>query len=129
MNPTIKDLSDEASSVARASASATDQALRSTQRAVQQGIEHFTPDFNEARAQGSTAIKQLISGTSDLASHGMEAVRGGAHQVREKSAHLRDATTTYIQHEPVKSMLMAAAAGAALMGLIALFSRHGDSRH
>jgi ElaB/YqjD/DUF883 family membrane-anchored ribosome-binding protein len=38
--------------------------------------------------------------------------------------HARDATTSYIQHEPVKSMLMAAAVGAALMGLVALFSRH-----
>ena len=94
MNPTIKDLTDEASAV---------------------------------RAQGSEAVRQLVSGTNSLATHGMDVVREGAHQVREKSAHLRDATTTYIQHEPVKSMLMAAAAGAALMGLLALFSRHGGS--
>lgn len=128
MNPTIRDLGDEASSVARAGANATEQTLRSTQRAVQQGMDSFSSEMNDARAQGRTGLKQLLSGTGDLATHGLEAVREGAHQVREKSAHLRDATTTYIQHEPVKSMLIAAAAGAALMGLIALFSRNG-SRH
>lgn len=83
----------------------------------------------DALDQGNHAIKQLISDTGELASHGLDVVREGAHQVREKSGHLRDATATYIQHEPVKSMLMAAAAGAALMGLLALFSRSGGSRH
>mgnify|MGYP006175507909 CR=1 FL=1 len=92
-------------------------------------IKDLSDDVTAVRAHGSDAIRQLVSGTSDLATHGMDVVREGAHQVREKSAHLRDATTTYIQHEPVKSMLMAAAAGAALMGLIALFSRNGGSRH
>lgn len=55
------------------------------------------------------------------------AVREGAHQMREKSAHVKEATAAYIQHEPVKSMLIATAVGAALMGLVALFSRHSGS--
>ena len=69
----------------------------------------------------------LIDQANAMAHRGMEAVREGAHQLREKSLHVKDATASYIQHEPVKSMLMAAAVGAALMGLVALFSRHGGS--
>jgi ElaB/YqjD/DUF883 family membrane-anchored ribosome-binding protein len=129
MNTTIKELNDEATAVARAGANAADQMLRTTQRAVQQGMDHMGADLASARAHGTTAVKQFISGTGELATHGMDVVRDGALQVRDKTEHLRAATTTYIQHEPVKSVLMAAAAGAALMGLIALFSRSGGVRH
>ena len=60
---------------------------------------------------------------------GVDAVREGAHQLREKSLHVRDATAPYIQHEPIKSVLIAAAVGAGLMGLLALFSRHRGNGH
>ena len=80
-----------------------------------------TPASQDWANSRASCSRWLLRAKADLA---MDVVRDGAHQVREKSAHLRDATTTYIQHEPVKSMLMAAAVGAALMGLVALFSRH-----
>lgn len=83
----------------------------------------------EAIAHGNHAVKQLMNETTQLATHGMDVVREGAFQVREKSGHLRDATASYIQHEPVKAVLMAAAAGAAIMGLLALFNRSGGARH
>ena len=72
-------------------------------------------------------IKTLGDDASTLAHRGIDAVREGSHQLREKSLHAKDAGITYIQHEPVKSMLMAAAVGAALMGLVALFSRRNGS--
>jgi ElaB/YqjD/DUF883 family membrane-anchored ribosome-binding protein len=57
----------------------------------------------------------------------MDALRDGSEQLREKSVHAREVTTNYIQHEPIKSVLMAAAVGAALMGVIALLGRHGGT--
>jgi ElaB/YqjD/DUF883 family membrane-anchored ribosome-binding protein len=39
-----------------------------------------------------------------------------------------DATVGYIKDEPVKSMLMAAAAGAVLMGLVGLLTRTRTQR-
>ncbi len=70
---------------------------------------------------------QTIRSSQRAARDGLEAMREGAHQLREKSLHVKDATTTYIQDAPVKSVLMAAAVGAALMGLLALVSRHGGA--
>lgn len=71
------------------------------------------------------AADQTIRYSQRAAMDGLEVMRDGVHQLREKSLHVKDATTTYIQDEPVKSVLIAAAVGAALMGLLALFSRTG----
>ena len=45
--------------------------------------------------------------------------------MRSRSLQAREATTHYVQAHPVASVLMAAAAGAALVGLAALFTRAG----
>jgi ElaB/YqjD/DUF883 family membrane-anchored ribosome-binding protein len=123
MNDPVKTLGNEASTLAHDVALGAEHAIRSTQHLAQQGLN----GLGEARLQTSAALNQLADNTSALAHRGMDAVREGAHQVREKSAHLKDATASYIQHEPVKSVLIAAAVGAALMGLVALFSRHSGS--
>ncbi|MDO9146516.1 MAG: hypothetical protein Q7U52_02385 [Hydrogenophaga sp.] len=120
MNTPIQTLSDDAAAVARS-------LVHSTERAAQQGMDRLSDGLDDARSHTSAALKQLAQGTETLAHRGMDAVRDGACQLREKSLHAKDVTTTYIQHEPVKSVLIAAAVGAALMGLVALLSRHGGS--
>jgi ElaB/YqjD/DUF883 family membrane-anchored ribosome-binding protein len=92
-----------------------------------QGLDRMADGLDEARSQTGAALNKLVHDTETLTHRGMEAVREGTHQLREKSLHVKDATTSYIQHEPVKSVLIAAAVGAALMGLVALFSRHSGS--
>ena len=128
MNNPVKTLGDNAATLAREATLAAEHSMRSMQRATQQGLDRMADELNDVRAQTSSALKQLTRDAESVGHRGMDAVREGSHQLREKSAHMRDATTHYIQHEPVKSMLMAAAVGAALMGLVALFSRPGD-RH
>lgn len=113
-NDTLKHLGDDAANLASAVAQGTQHAVRSAQEGL-----------NVARNQSGEALKQFAQHSEALANDGMEAVRDGVHQLREKSLHVKDAATTYIQHEPVKSVLIAAAVGATLMGLVALFSRHG----
>lgn len=129
MNNPIKALGDDVSTIAHEAAQAAEHSMRSMQRATQQGLNRMADEWDDVHAQTSDALKQLNRDAESLKHRGMDVVRDGSHQLREKSVHMRDATTTYIQHEPVKSMLMAAAVGAALMGLVALFSRSGDRRH
>lgn len=128
MSNPVNTLGDDASSLAASVANSTEHAIRSTQRAAQQGIDQLANNLDGARSQTSNALHHLVSDTEALAHRGMDAVRDSAGQLREKSLHVKDATASYIQHEPVKSMLMAAAVGAALMGLVALFSRHHNGR-
>ncbi len=123
MNDSVKTLGDDASALAHAAAQTADDAIRSSQRVAQQGLNRLSDGLDEVRSHTGSALRQLAHDTESLAHRGMEAVREGSHQLREKSLHAKDATATYIQHEPIKSVLMAAAVGAALMGLVALLTR------
>lgn len=109
MNHSIKTLGDQASTLAHEAAQGAEQAIRSTQRVAQQGLD------------------RMAHNTETLTHRGMEAVRECSHQLRQKSMHVKDAATSHIQHEPLKSVLIAAAVGAALVGLVALLSRHSGS--
>lgn len=73
--------------------------------------------------QASSALDQA----GELTHRGAEAVREGVQQVKDKAHNLGDHTVQYIKAEPVKSVLIAAAAGATLMGLLRLVAR-GASR-
>lgn len=127
MNNAVKTLGDDASALTHEAALGAENAIRSTQRVAQQGLDRMADGLADARAQTGSALKQLAHDAESLTHRSAEALRERSHQLREKSLHLKDATTSYIQHEPVKSVLIAAAVGAALMGLVALFSRHGGS--
>ena len=74
--------------------------------------------LEDLAAQGSSSMRHLVDGTEELA-------RQGLNSVRSHSLQVRDATTHYVQAHPVASVLMAAAAGAALVVLAALFTRAG----
>lgn len=120
MNNPIQTLSNDAAQVARSVA-------QSTERAAHQGMDRMSDTLDDARTQTGAALKQFAHDTESLAHRGMDAVRDSAGQLRDKSLHAKDATANYIQHEPIKSVLIAAAVGAALMGLVALLSKHGGS--
>jgi len=73
--------------------------------------------------QASHAADQVARSSQHLANGVMDSVRDTSHQLRVKAEHASDNTVRYIQHEPVKALLMAAATGAALMALVSLISR------
>ena len=52
-----------------------------------------------------------------------EAVRDTSQQLRERAVQAQDMTVAYVKDEPIKAMLIAAATGALLMGLITMLGR------
>ncbi|HSI49607.1 MAG TPA: hypothetical protein VLA61_15145 [Ideonella sp.] len=52
--------------------------------------------------------------------------KSAAVHVKDEAAALNDRTQRYVRDEPVKSMLVAAAVGAALTGLIVLLAKQRD---
>lgn len=117
MNPTQPTPGEDLASLARAGSQLADQSLQIGRRALHNGTEQLAQAADDARAQGGSALRHLVDGTEDMAQQGW-------NSVRDRSLKARDATTHYVQAHPVASVLMAAAAGAALVGLAALFSRH-----
>ena len=77
----------------------------------------------EALERTRSTVDNLAEEARDLSHRGARAVREGTRQLREETAHLADSTVGYIKHEPIKAVLIAAAAGAALMALATLASR------
>ena len=78
--------------------------------------------------QTAQAADQAIQATQHMANDAMDRIMDTSHQLRVKAGHASESTVNYIKHEPVKSILIAAATGAALMALISLFSA-SRSRH
>lgn len=57
-----------------------------------------------------------------LAERGMDAAHDGALQLRDRALDASDATVRYIQTQPFKAVMIAAASGAALMAVFNMLS-------
>lgn len=66
---------------------------------------------------------RLATQAEDLAHRGVGAVRHGSQQLRERAHDASDRGINYVREEPVKAVLIAAAAGAAVMLLANLLSQ------
>ncbi len=75
--------------------------------------EHARRSLDEARASAE-----------EIAARGSEAIRSGTARAREVLAHTTDQAAHYVQEQPLKSLLMAAAAGAAIALLAGAIGRH-----
>lgn len=119
---------------------AADDALQSTRRGVGRALDGAEASVHRARDRAAPAVSHLAGQAESLARRGMDAVRDTGYQVgnqvrnraaqaRERAGAVTDRTTGYVRDEPLKSILIAAAAGAALMALISLLgsnSRRDD---
>jgi ElaB/YqjD/DUF883 family membrane-anchored ribosome-binding protein len=69
------------------------------------------------------SVEEARAGAEELATRGGEAVRSSAGRARESIAHTTDQAAQYVQAQPLKSLLMAAATGAAIALLAGLFGK------
>jgi ElaB/YqjD/DUF883 family membrane-anchored ribosome-binding protein len=113
-------LSTQASDTVNRLADSADSAVKSTRRVANTALDSAETAIGEARDNAEPTIARLAGQAEALARRGVDAVKDTATQVRERAASVGDATVRYVKDEPVKSVLIAAATGAALMGLLAL---------
>ncbi len=102
-------MSNQASSVVDSAVAATNKAANKVESAVESARDQVQPTVARLAAQAEAAAKRSL-----------DAVRDGASSVREHAHSVGDATVRYVRDEPVKSILIAAAAGAALMALLSV---------
>ena len=108
--------------------SLTSEALKSTQRAANVAVDSLAGAVHDIRQHASPLIDRAAEQMSGLAHRGVDRVRDTSQQLRDKALHASDSTVNYIRDEPVKSVLLAAAAGAALMALVSLLSSSRNHR-
>ncbi len=100
-----------------------DQAIRSTQRMANDALDGLSDTVNNASNRVSPLINRATEQASAMAQRGVDAVRQTSQQLRDKASQATDVTASYIRNDPIKSVLIAAATGAALMALVSLVSR------
>jgi len=89
-----------------------------------------TPDTTTIAAEANALTDLAADSAQHAIRSAQSAARRGVEALRETSVHLReralkatDSTAGYIKEDPLKSVLIAAAAGAALMALLGLLGR------
>jgi len=85
-----------------------DRALTSAQEAANEAIDSLADSVMEMRQHAAPMVNS---------------VNRAADRVRGTARHASEATVSYIQHEPVKAILIAASTGAVLMALVSLMGR------
>ena len=109
------DLTDQA-------ASSADRTLQSTRRLANEALDGLASGVQGLR-DGVDPVIRASHQVSDLAHQGMEALRDGSRHLQDRARRVPGDTVDYIRDEPVKAVLIAAAAGAVLAGLLSLMSR------
>jgi ElaB/YqjD/DUF883 family membrane-anchored ribosome-binding protein len=113
---------DQATNTAERLADSADQALKSTRRMANDTLDQVESAVDSARGNIQPVIAKLATQAESLARRGIDAVRDGASQVRERATGFGDMTVRYVRDEPVKSLLIAAAAGAAVAALMSFMN-------
>ncbi len=106
----------------------TNLAIKSTQRMASEALENLADALMDLRQQAAPLLNRTSDHVSAFAHHGINSVRDTSRQLRNKTQRASDHTLNYIQDEPVKSILIAAAVGAVFVSLVSLIShlRDGD---
>lgn len=119
-----KNPSEPVISLSAQAAQSVDHAIRSTQRAANGAMDSVAQAAQEIRED---AVTPLLNRAADragaLANRSVYAVREGSRQARARARQASASTVAYVRDEPVKSMLLAAASGAALLAVINLLTR------
>ena len=113
---TIDTLADKATGSA-------EQALMATQHAANEALNMLADKVLEIRNQAVPLVANANGQAHDYLRQGMDSVRNTSQQLASAALHTRNGATGYIQEEPLKALLIAAATGAALMALVSLISQ------
>lgn len=100
-----------------------DSTLRSVQRSAHEAVDSLSDRAAHLKDQAAPVLSRVAAKAEELARLSKDAMRDRSEAIRERAVRSSDATVAYIKDEPVKSILIAAAAGAAVMALIALVGR------
>ena len=110
----------------RATAKA-DEALSATRRAANGAIDKLQDGVDELRNDTPGTLSRVAAQVDELTRRGMDRARQATAEMRESVERTGDRTVVYIKDQPVKSVLIAAAAGAAIAALIGLLARSSNT--
>ena len=112
---------------------AVDNTADTAQRTLDSTRDALLKGLDEASARGNSVLDTVRTAAADAsarlgaaADRGMDMLGDAKTRATDTARKAQDAAEGYAKDEPVKAVLMAAAAGAALMGLVTLMLRSDD---
>ena len=97
-----------------------DHTIQAAQRVATDALASLTSALHALRAQAEPLLDGATDETHAMVHRGMNALHDRSRHLKASARQASDSTVGYIRHDPVKSMLIAAATGAALMALMSL---------
>ena len=125
-NP-ISSAADKAGVLIDTAKQTAENAIRTTQQTADDTLNQLADKVDNLPSPGPT-ITRIANDADQLRQRSVDALRSASFQVRESAMRASDNTVAYIRDEPVKSVLIAAAVGAASMALLSAMSRAGTGR-
>ena len=93
-------------------------ALKAAERDAHAAIDSAVDGLATAYGQTKPMLARVSQRARDAASDGYDAAREQAAVLRERGQKAVDSTRGYVADEPIKSLLIAAAVGAAVIALV-----------
>jgi ElaB/YqjD/DUF883 family membrane-anchored ribosome-binding protein len=81
-------------------------------------LDHAEGKFRELRSSIDPMVDKLADSAQKLARQSMDMAAEAKHKAQESLARYTDVTTKYVSEKPVRSVLIAAAVGAAVALLV-----------
>lgn len=93
-----------------------------------QALDSVQAGVDDLRKTAPAALSRAAAQVEELTRRSLDRARETGAQVKEQVARVGDRSVDYIRDEPVKSVLIAAAAGAAAAVLIGMLARSHSHR-
>ena len=118
----VNDLADQAAGKA-------DQALQSSRRMTNNALDSLESGVDTMRETVPAAFSRAAAQVEEITRRGLDRAKEASLGMRDQMHKASDRTVGYIKDEPVKSVLIAAATGAAVALLVGWAMRSRHSRH
>lgn len=109
--------------IAQQATDKADQAIGHARKAADGALDSLQDKASHLAAVAPGTLSRVAAQIDDMARRGIDRAKAASDTAREQATMAGDRTVGYIKDEPVKSVLVAAAAGAALALCIGMLSR------
>lgn len=127
MNHNLTPTQPLATDLAESAAHRADDALQVAKQAADRAANSVQSGLDNLRETVPPAIGRAAAQAEDLTRRMIDRTRHAAEAVQHRAADLGDAAAVRIKHQPMRSMLVAAAAGVLATLLLQWLSRPGRS--
>ena len=100
--------------------------IGSMQGAANKAFEHASDTVDELKDHAAPLLDKVGEQAQKLMQQGRQVFSDTSREARDKVLQASDLAVDYAKEEPIKALLIAAAAGALLMGLVSMMARSDD---